>query len=267
MKLEQDYQAIDPPTLERIAVVIDKLAPSAGAFAYGLDWARHLHLPLHGVFVQHVPRDAVDSEAQPLGQCAQACARQGVRWTSDTWSAVDDCAPERLLQGTDLCMVKNERIDAPPWENFLARMRREAQLLVSCPSGFNPITRALVVTSAASALDSYVIPAVRFCQAVGAGIVVLTLADSDRAALCLQDSIEVMLGGLGHSCEYDSLTGSYSAAAVVRIAQWRGCQLLVTRSCSRQRWLRWLRADELPLPGAMTQDIALIEMRECPTEG
>jgi hypothetical protein len=136
--------------------------------------------------------------------------------------------------------------------------------LFVCPAAYRPVTRAVIVVAIADAAQDYLHPAVHFCHAVGAQAILLSLADSDSQTLSLKELIAETLGDLGRSCDYDTLAGNQSAAAVRRIAQWRSCQLLLTRTCRRPRWLSWFQGADRGFMSVPAQGLALIELNSRP---
>jgi len=247
----------------RIAVVIPDPAPAEGAFSFAVDWAERLHLPVHGLFLRKNSCAAAGNGSQTR-EHASVCAGQRIAWSQEVLPWEGGRLPSAILSRSDLCLVDYEPIAAWQDKSLLASIREQSANLFVCPATYRPVTRAVIVVSAGDAAQDYLHLAVQLCQAVGARAILLALADSDSQTLSLMELIEKRLGDLSRYCDYDSLAGNHSSASVVRIAQWRGCQLLLTRKCCRPRWLSWFQGDDRGFTSAPTQGLALIEMNSFP---
>jgi hypothetical protein len=222
-------------------------------------------LPVHGIFLQGSSQKT-GSNRDEIGGFTRVCAGERIAWTYESVSFENGRAPGSVLCRSDLCLVDYASVAASHEKNLLVSIRQQSANLLLCPAAYRPATRALIAVSVTDAVRDYLECAVGFCRGVGASVVILALADTDEQTSSLTDLIEEALGDLGRFCDYDSLAGRQSAAALTRIAHWRGCQLLVTRTGRRPRWLSWLQSGDREYSQAAAGGLALIEMNSSLTQ-
>jgi hypothetical protein len=253
----------------RLAVVLDHLAPNQGAFAHALDWAWRWQVPIHGIAdptwisvpeapgrtqglhggaaggtssVQTMPRARWADPAEIEQACASACARRGVRWEASHWhGAVADGL--RPLIGTSDLLVLGQALPRALKSTLLGEsLRDRAPAVLVCPDTWTPLSRMLLLDQGSLLSDRLLVTAAELCRSFRAAPVVLTVARSERAAQLRQHAARAALAEHGLDADFDFVIGSDVHTAVVSVARWRRCQLIVMERHDSPPWWRWLRA-------------------------
>jgi K+-sensing histidine kinase KdpD len=112
--------------------------------------------------------------------------------------------------------------------------------------------------------DTFIQSAIQLCHALGARPIVLTIARSERDAIIRGRALQKSLAAQGLSSEFDQFVGPGPAPAVLRIAAWRRCQVIVLRQPAQRGWWPWGRAD---LVNQLTAERSSVAFLVLPEEG
>jgi hypothetical protein len=213
-----------------VLVVLDKLAPGQGAFAYALEWASRLGLSLGGIRVPGEGPGAADG-------LAAACAGRGV-----CWEGVHREAAPATLAGKaaplDL-LVLGPGVPAGERKRWLRGGFAGAAVHV-CPARWQPWTRALLLDEEGAAAGSFLAGALALCRRLRLKAVVLTVARSERHGRLRQENLQKALAaGPETDCDWDLLIGEEIRRAVSHVARWRRCQLVMAERPAAPPWWRW----------------------------
>jgi hypothetical protein len=237
----------------RIVVILDRRAPHQGAFSLALDWASRLGFPLVGVVGDTCERESA---------CVAACARLQVPFETLRHKdrKVADLLP--LAGPTDL-LVFGHALPAEQKKNLLHFALRDASpaILVSQDAPAS-LCRILLLDQRSNDLAGS-LPAVEALHRVfGAKLIVLTVARSEKEARLRQLSAQRTLINLGLHADFDAVIGSEVRVAVVGVARWRRCQLVVMSRHVSRPWWRWLRDSSPDWFMGMSQPLAFLSLPE-----
>jgi hypothetical protein len=230
----------------RIVVLMDQLAPDQGAFAYALDWARRLRLPLAGIPV-----------ASAQSECAAACARAGVSWEMLRRNGQATFEIPQSFGGDDLLVLGRALPVAQRQATLRRTLRHGAPGTLFCPDQFVPLTRMLLLNQRNDPRD-FLREGAELCRRLDIKLVVLTIAVSERQARHDEQLARETLTGLGLSCDFDFVAGSDVRAAVAGVARWRRCQLVVVNRDGEASWWRWLRSSTFERLIKLTERLAYL---------
>jgi len=244
----------ESPLFRRLVVVLDDLAPWQGAFAH--DWAWRLHAPIHVICPPWIrtgkagingedAEGSLTERTEWLGAGAQASAELGVACEVHEWEDNALTGLRRFLDVGDLCIFSHTLPLAHKRYVFQQTLRYETPALLVCSRSYAPLSRILLLCSGKSPNELFLNKAVQLCRAFGAWPVVLSVANSERAAQQLQQAARETLASYDLRCDFDFLVGPDVGAAAASVARWRGCQLVVMEQQTAPAWLRWLRGDPL----------------------
>jgi nucleotide-binding universal stress UspA family protein len=222
----------------RVAVLLDSLAPSRGAFAHGLLWAQRSHAPLCGVSgIDGEPLLATDTPGERELACAATCARYGVAWEANACVPVEQelskmVGPSELLVfGPSLSPVRMRWLCSDP--------EIKSAVLV-CPSEAAFVSRVLVLDAPGQGDAPYLRLAAQICQSIRAGMVVLSLGASQRQVEQRRRQAQAALLPSEAMVDFDVVVGPNTNTALANVARWRHCQMVITRRQRRSFWRRWL---------------------------
>jgi hypothetical protein len=190
-----------PIIFRRLVVVLDR--PEAAEFLAAKDWASRLRLPL-----------------------VASALREG---------SLEPCA----LSG-DL-VVFGQGLPLTTKRQLLRQTQGIDGLgVLVCGETRAVSRRILVVPPATVRIRPMLTNVAPLCRGLAAELVVLTVARSERAAQQDRAEIEAALDACGLSAEVDSIVGVDAREAVVHIARWRRCQLVVVERSQDVPWWRRL---------------------------
>jgi hypothetical protein len=232
-----------------LAVSVDRLAPEQGAFAFALEWARHLRCDL-----RLLVSDPADAER--ANGCTAICRREGCGGEPCSvdqlaCAAASESSPVRRL------IVIGHAL-AATMASPLLRQARDGVMI--CPDRWQPVTRALVVHRDAAPGSAALLEGVRLCRAIEAKPIVLTVARSKRQALRQREEAQKVLNQQGLAADCDYLVAADIGMEVIRVAHWRRCSLVVFPPPARRPWWRWLRDGTMDRLWTLTDDLAVLQL-------
>ncbi len=257
---------------QRLVVVLDRSAPSQGAFAHTLDWARRLQLP---IFVVTLAADenrlgANGREDEFLQSCADACEQLNIAWQRCHDRCRTALDVEQLLRPTDL-LVFGHALPATPKTYFLRQLQRTpTPAVLVCPDTWSPLSRILLLDQDMHTRRQFFAQSLELARRFGIVPIVLTVARSERKAWLQQQRAREIVAEYRMKSDFDFVVGHEIRAAVESVARWRRCQLVVLDREHNAPWWRWLRSSTierlislrsplafLVLPGASGSELLL----------
>jgi hypothetical protein len=186
-------------------VLLDGLGPEHGAQACAQDWARLMDVPL-----------------------VEAA------WPNDLSGlpAILDDVPESdlLIFGQYLAAAQKAAI-------LQATYKPHSPAVLVCPQERLPLSRVLLLDRADEHPERLLATAAQFGPFFEDGLVILTLAQSQRAGQRRQEKLREALEGVAFKVELDLLV-SRDLCAISHVAQWRQCSLLVLERSPQNWWGR-----------------------------
>jgi hypothetical protein len=225
------------PSVRRVVVWLDNLAPHQGAFDHSLEWSRMLRLPLHGIVPASLGRAGIGDEA--LAACAATCAREGVAWSYGWESSIIERS--QLLEN-DFCVVGHALMRSPGKRFLRALLHSQVGLLV-CPPAWRSFRRALVVHADPALNRHYLDIAATTCHRAGCAASVLTVAHSEAAARRMQDLAMEAFTRQSVAADFHTVVGNDAHVAVPMVAGWRRCSHILVEQTRPKGWRRWLGFD------------------------
>jgi hypothetical protein len=245
----------DVSLFHRIVVALDRLAPQQGAFSLATEWVRQLHLPLIGM--------ACDPcEQEPA--CAAACAR--LHLSFETIHRKEPAATHLPMAArpTDL-LVLGHALPAAQKRNLLRAAPGDASsAILVCPDVYAPPHRILLLDQGEDELARSLSVVVPLCRAFAAKLVVLSVSQTEKESRRRQQGAQAALACVGLRADCDSVIGSEVRSAVIGVARWRRCQLVVMSREVSPSWRRWLRASSPAWFMGWTQRLAFLALPETP---
>ena len=232
----------------RVAVWLDRLTPTGGSFAQGLDWAARLHVPLHGILVREAQRSRESSspqrEQELLDRCSDQCRRLDVSWDAAVCTQTPALAAGALACSNELC-VFSHALAPVLWDALLHGALSGAETLaLVCPETAPRLERVLIVNEDNGSDSGFLVSAAQLCKTLAAAPVVLTVARQERTGRRRELLAEDVFARGGVTAEFDLIVGADICQAVVLAARCRGCtHVFVERHPAP--WWRWLRGDNL----------------------
>jgi hypothetical protein len=261
----------------RVSVCLDELAPTRGAFLHAREWAERLRVALF----LHDPRIPLSAnvlagtapilelqQREPTDRSLVAVAPNGSRPPSSTpfSRAVESAATEESLldpgPGAGTLSVFGRSLTNDLREGFLRPSGRKETPRLLCPEEWQPLSRMLVVHEESGADEPFIRAAIRLCDALEARPIVLTVSRSERVALRREEAIRGALIGHGLHCEFAQFAGPDMGAAVLRVASWRRCQVIVLKERSHRSWWPWRGPDMLEQLMARPGSLAFLVLPE-----
>jgi nucleotide-binding universal stress UspA family protein len=227
-----------------LIALLDDGAPLRGAFAYALEWAWHLRLPIHGwalgpSFCAPFPAPPSDEFAKRVNACAKACGDWGVELRLTPIEGDPILWFHQQLRPEDLLIVSyapagTERLEFP------RQVLQETATVLICPQAWkSTLSRMLFLYRSCEQNKDAMATVLDLCRCVRTTPVVLTVARTEREGSRLQQPVRVALADHGQGGLFDIVIGAEVAEAAARVARWRQCQLLVMGRYGRPSWTRW----------------------------
>jgi hypothetical protein len=274
----------DRTTYCRLVLLLDDLAPERGAFAHALEWAEHLRLPIvgihgatreqrgerdpslenrpgnHGSGMARICReDGTPRPADSTEQaCAWACARRGIRWDLAKPERGDAAAFLQEAGPTDLVVCGQALPPATKRMLLHAQPLSRSPALLVCPDTWNRLSRILVLDQGKFASEPFLAAAARLGHRFQVGLLVLSVARSERAARERQLAARQALAPCGLNVDFDLVVGSEIREAATSVARWRRCQLVLLERQESTPWWRWLRGCPTERLMERTGDLAFL---------
>jgi len=203
----------------RVFAVTRDLGSKQGAWNLASDWALRLQAPL-----QEVSLDGRYSGDEP--------------WLEH-------------LQPSDL-FICGPDVPAICQKNLLRETQRRCSpaLLSSSWPTMLP-RRILVIDEGGPWADNLLGVTAELCEIFEAGLVALTVAPTEKDARERQHQAWEMLQGRNVKVNFDFLAGAEVGSAIVNVARWRCCQLVVLEPSHASPWTRWLGST----PGPWIMDL------------
>lgn len=224
-------------------VLLDCMAPERGAFLQALLWARRFHAPLLGISVLEGERLlAVESPSERDRACADFCFRQGVVWESISCKNLDRLAP--VFDGPTHLLMVGRSLSPAAIRRLAYRAQAKGSMLI-CPELLPQLSRVLVVDGPEKADQAYLLAAIDVCRSLRASMVILSLGHSHGTAHLRRQQLQAILVRAGMEADIDLVVGSEMREAVVKIARWRRCQMVIFNRPPTNRWLNWLRPEPM----------------------
>jgi hypothetical protein len=268
-------------------VLLDDLGPN-GAFRHALDWARHLGVPLHGVRIpprrenaavadgdrRTPPTDGparldeawdgvpTPQEAALTRACAAACGRANVPWRLTRWPAHQADQLGDVVGRTDLLVV-GQRLGSLGRTVVAEQLARlDSPPVLVCSDAWKPVSRILVLDEGQGAKADHLASGAAVARCFGAGIVVLTVARSERTARVRQQAARAAVARYRMTADFDLAVGTDVATAVAQVARWRRCSLVVHKRHSGRGWWFWPRQTATESLLGIGGDLALLTLPE-----
>jgi hypothetical protein len=235
----------------RIVVILDRLAPNKGAFSLATTWASRLDLPLTGVIGNTFEREAA---------CAAACSRLHIAFEMIRPKEHEIAGLQSLAGPTNL-MVIGRALPAQQKKDLLHLAQQETGSgVLVCPDVHLCPQRILVLDQGRDDLARSLPIVTALHRVFDAKLVVLTVAHTEKEARLRQQSAQSRLTNSGLPAEFDAVIGSEVRGAVVGVARWRRCQLVVMSRHVSRPWWRWLRNSNPDWFLGLTQPLAFLSL-------
>jgi hypothetical protein len=193
--------------------------------------------------------------------CAEACSRAHVPWQLSPGADAGADQPARLADPTDLLVVGQGLATGDKAVALQPVGRGDTPPVLVCPDSWQPLSRILVLDQGHEPTGSHLVAAAALARGFRAGLVVLTLARSERAARLRQHAAWTTLTPYGLDADFDFAVGSDVGTAVRHVARWRHCQLVVSERRQRRSWWGWSRPTTESLLN-ITRDLAYLTLPE-----
>jgi hypothetical protein len=174
------------------------------------------------------------------------CRRFGIAWKpllSHQSGLEADLGPSDLLVWGTLKqgeLLRNQLFDKSRQCAFL-----------TCPVAAVHVGRVLVINGPGRTDPFYLQFAAKLCRSIGAGMVVLSMADSQRAGERQRLEAQAALLAVDLAIDFDVIAGVNDAVA--NIVRMRHCQMVIKRRRPQSFWRRWMRReDDTTLDSAAT---------------
>lgn len=251
----------DRAIFRRLIVLLDNRAPLQGAFAYALEWAWHLRLPVHAwVFPTldsagyrpaqlensepccppqlYVP--ASDEFATIASACATVCAERGVKLGLTPMEEDPAHAFRQYLHADDL-LILSHGSGVAERQALIRHVLQQPVATLICPDVWkSTLSRMLILYQGRQQNQDALTLAMELCCCVRTRPVVLTVAPTQREGRRLQQPARAAFAEHGQEGNFDLLIGADIVEAAARVARWRQCQLLVIGRYGRPEWRRWV---------------------------
>ncbi len=177
-------------------------------------WARGLHVPLQPASLPDDPHGAI-------------------MFPNSSWETTSGS-----FQPTDL-FICGQDVPAGQKKSLLREAHRRGgpTLLFGAKGTFLP-SRILLIDQGDPFADQLLEITVQLCEIFRAGLVVLTVARTEREACQRQRRARETFEGSPVHVNFDFLAGTDVRSAAASVARWRRCQLVVLEANSA--WGRWL---------------------------
>jgi hypothetical protein len=210
-----------------------------------MDWAYQLHLPVIGM--------AAEKCEQELA-CAAACARRHVPFEMACRKEQEVAAPTDLL-------VFGHALPAALKKNLLhAALGETGPAMLVCPDVYAAPQRILLLDQGNGDRACSLPIVASLCRGFGAKLVLLTVAHAENESRRRQQDAQTALASLGLNADCDCVIGSEVRVAVVGVARWRRCQLVVMSRQVSPPWWRRLRDSTPDWFMGLTQPLAFLSL-------
>jgi nucleotide-binding universal stress UspA family protein len=224
----------------RLIVLLDERSPFRGAFAYALEWAWHLRLPIHAWAFSTSVAAGSDEFATMVNSCAKVCRDWNLELRLRPLGGDPAVALRPHLEAEDLLVVGYLPEEAERIALIQQILQTTAAVLI-CPQEWkNTLSRMLLLYRHREQNEDALATVIDFCRCARATPVVLTVARSQRQGTRLQQPARAAFADRGQDGDFDLFIGTEVAEAAVHVARWRHCQLLVMGRYGRPPWARWL---------------------------
>jgi hypothetical protein len=189
----------------RLLVLVDHLGAKRGALAFAQDWSRLMGLPL------------VDT----------------------SWPMNATVPPECVIgaDAQDVVIFGQYRSPAQKKTILRALQRDHAPTMLICPEDPSTLSRVLLLDQINHAPDWLFRMAEQLGPFFSDGLVILTLAHSQRAGQLRQEEVRERLDGMDCEVDFDLLV-SHDVRAIRNVAGWRQCSLMVLQRAPQSLWGR-----------------------------
>jgi hypothetical protein len=236
---------------DRIVVILDRHAPYRGAFSIAMDWAARLRVPLVGVVGKAREREP---------ECAAACSQLSMLFESIRDQ--DRNAADLLsIAGTTGLLVFGDALAAAQKKMILhLALKHAGPGILVCPDAPTAFRRILLLDQNDGDLTGCMPAVATLHHVIGAKIVVLTVAHFEKEVRLRQQSAQEAIANFGLRADYDAVIGSEVRVAVVGVARWRRCQLVVMNRHVSRPWWRWLRDSRPDWFMGLRQQLAFLSL-------
>jgi hypothetical protein len=201
---------------DRIAVWRDDYAPEKGAFAQAVDWSARLAVPLR---------------------------------------IVDPTVPSEFFRDGELGVV-GAYLTAGLRDRLLAEYAHATNAAAMvCPHHWRPNGRMLILNNESALPLDFLTVSAKLCRALGLGLVVLTVAVSERRALACQALAREAL--FETDAEFDLVAGCELRTAVEQASRARGCSGVIMEVEPALPWWR-LRGDPIRVMLGLTHSLGIV---------
>lgn len=223
----------------RVVVLLDHLSPQQGAFPHALDWARRFRLPIHGIAVpaelqSHSPDPATVHQA-----CANMCARFQIDWEISSWQGRAASDLQQVARPEDLVVFGQALPHGRKKELLRQTFLGSAPAVLLGSNTWSRPSRVLLVDDGNHPDGGFLVKAAEMSACLEAVTIVLTLARSERAARLRQEAAREALAICNVGADFDFMIGCETGAAVVSVARWRRCSVVVLEQHASTPWWRW----------------------------
>jgi hypothetical protein len=208
--------------------------------------------------------DGIPSQAEAAltRGCAAACGRSNVPWRLTRWPSYQLDQLRDVVGCTDLLVV-GHRLGSLGRTVVAAQLARlDSPPVLVCPDVWKPVSRILVLDEGQAANAGHLASGAAAARCFGAGLVVLTVARSERAAHVRQQAARATLARHGTAADFDFAVGSDLPEAVVQVARWRRCPLVILQRPPGRRWWPWQRPAATEVLLDVSGDVALLTLPE-----
>ncbi len=250
--------------IQHLSVWLDALAPRGGAFAQALDWASHLHLPIHGLAVSDMAPSALvrPDGVIDLGGCIAASAARGVPFEPMSFS--NSGTASRQLFHPRTMSVFSDAVSPDQRTNLLRwSLRDQFNAVLVCTQAYHPVSRVLILHQPGHAEPGYLASALALCKAFQVLPVLLTAARTEGKAREGQRVAETACYAERMAAHLDYVVGLELRAAVASIARWRRCSHVIMARRQAISWWRWLGGDTLKELLGLADSLTFLALPEC----
>ena len=219
----------------RLVVFLDELAPQQGVFPLALDWARRFCLPICGV-----PDAGPTSAIAVAGE--RRCEEINVAWEAAYPYGRELRDLRLIIRPGDLLIFGRALRSARRGEFFDELLRTDTVPVLFGSDASSLPSRVLLVDQGEHSSEQFIAAGGDICSSLGANLIVLTLARSDRLAHRREEATRNLLATRGINADFDFMVGREPRAAIASVARWRRCSLVIVEQKSVHPWWRWFRS-------------------------
>jgi hypothetical protein len=155
------------------------------------------------------------------------------------WPMAATVSPERVheAEGQDLVIFGQCRSVTQKKAILQATQRDDSPAVLICPESATPLARVLLLDQADREANWLFDTAAKIGPFFSEGLVVLTLARSQRAGQVRQQEVRDRLNDMDCPVDFDLLI-SHDVRAIRSVAEWRQCSLMVLQRMPQSLWGR-----------------------------